>query len=211
MWSYIAALALMLMGLPDWAAHAEDVVGNTDHSNDTSAPSLVANVCESCHGKNGNSTDASVPSLAGQNRVYLQHQLAAFQTQRRVGIMSGVAMGLNHADIEEAALYFSQQSAKLAAIGTSSSGALQRGEDIYVEGLTATEVPPCASCHALNGGGLPPEFPRLAGQHARYIAEQLRAFRSSDRYGNNAMMRKVSARLSDDDIRAVSAYIEQLH
>lgn len=213
--SCILALAFMLMGLPDMPASAEDVVGSSVQSSGITAPPLIANVCESCHGKNGNSTDASVPSLAGQNSVYLQRQLEAFQSQRRVGVMSGIAMDLNQAQIEEAAHYFSHQAAKEAAMGTSKmdknrAETRPRGEEIYLEGIAATQVPPCASCHALNGNGFSTEFPRLAGQHARYIADQLRAFKASDRYGNNAMMRKVSAKLSDNDIKAVADYIEHL-
>ena len=204
---FIIVFSMVVFSFTGWPAHAGDSSGNSV----TVAPPLVANVCEACHGKDGNSVDKSVPSLAGQGGVYLQRQVAAFQAQRRLGIMSGVAMGLNNAEIREAATYFSQQIAKPGANQSSGAGAPQRGEEIYVEGIVATQVPACASCHAMNGAGLPPEFPRLAGQHARYIAEQLRAFRSGNRYGNNAMMRKVSAKLSDQQIEAVADYIEHLH
>jgi len=176
------------------------------------AQALVTNVCEACHGKYGNSTDASVPSLAGQGSAYLQSQLAAFQEQRRVGVMSGIAMGLNAADIRDAATYFSQQIPHTGPIRAADSTALGRGAAIYNDGIAATKVPACASCHALDGAGLPAEFPRLAGQHSRYIADQLRAFRSDTRVSNpNAMMREISAKLSDEEITAVANYIAELH
>ena len=35
----------------------------------------------------------------------------------------------------------------------------------------------CSACHGPNGNSVNPEWPRLAGQSAVYIAEQLRLFR----------------------------------
>jgi cytochrome c553 len=175
-----------------------------------SAPTIVTHVCETCHGKNGTSTDPSVPSLAGQGSTYLRSQLAAFQAQRRVGVMSGIAMNLSNTDIREAARYFSQQILHAHPSRTADSNALRRGHAIYDVGIAATNVPACASCHALDGAGLPSEFPRLAGQHSRYIAAQLRAFRSDNRLSTNTMMQGVAAKLSDDEIRAVADYIEAL-
>jgi cytochrome c553 len=195
-----------VLGVVGLAARAGEVSDN----NSVIAQTMVTDVCEACHGKYGNSTDPSVPSLAGQGRAYLQSQLAAFQAQRRVGVMSGVAMSLNDTDIRDAATYFSQQSPQTARIRATDSRALERGEAIYDKGIAETKVPACASCHALDGAGLPAEFPRLAGQDSRYIAEQLHAFRSESRLGTNTMMRKVSAKLSDDDITAVADYIEDL-
>jgi cytochrome c553 len=72
-------------------------------------------------------------------------------------------------------------------------------------------VPSCASCHALNGKGLPPQFPSLAAQHATYLAAQLHAFRADRRISNsNAMMQSVAAHLSDAEIDAVAVYIADL-
>jgi cytochrome c553 len=188
------------------SARAGEVSGKDAPSGQT----MIANVCEACHGKYGNSTDPSVPSLAGQGSVYLQKQLAAFQAQRRVGVMSGIAMTLNAAEIRDAARYFSTQIPQGASMRAGDSAASPRGAAIYDEGIAATQVPACASCHALDGEGLPSEFPRLAGQHSRYIADQLRAFRSDSRLGANAMMHKVSAKLSDGEILAVADYIAGL-
>ena len=51
---------------------------------------------------------------------------------------------------------------------------LAQGQSIYRQGIAGNAaVPACASCHALSGAGLPPEFPRLAGQHEQYLVKQL--------------------------------------
>jgi len=175
------------------------------------AQELVTHVCEACHGRGGNSTDPSVPSLAGQGSAYLQNQLAGFQAQRRVGVMSGIAMNLNGADMRDAADYFSRQIPRGDANDTADASALRRGQVIYDEGIAATNVPSCASCHALDGAGLPSLFPRLAGQHSRYLAAQLRAFRSDSRLSTNTMMQSVAAKLSDDEITEVADYVAGLH
>jgi cytochrome c553 len=192
--------------LPDYDP-ASAPQGGTPSNPEAHSQELVAHVCEACHGKDGNSTDPSVPSLAGQGSGYLQDQLAGFQAQRRVGVMSGVAMNLTRADIRDAATYFSQQILRAGPIETANSSAVRRGRAIYDDGIASIDVPACASCHALDGAGLPSAFPRLAGQHSRYIAAQLRAFRSDNRLSTNTMMQNVAAKLSDDEIRAVADYI----
>lgn len=183
----------------------------TQWSAEAHSQELIAHVCEACHGRDGNSTDPSVPSLAGQGSAYLQDQLAGFQAQRRVGAMSGIAINLSRADIRNAATYFSQQIPQTSPIQTADLNALRRGRAIYDDGIASSDVPACASCHALDGAGLPSAFPRLAGQHSRYIAAQLRAFRSDGRLSTNRMMQNVSARLSDDEIGAVADYIAGMY
>src|SRR5665213_3501544 len=196
---------------PSTPADAHAVTQSSRPSNaEAHGQELIAGLCEACHGKDGNSPDPSVPSLAGQGSAYLQGQLAGFQAQRRVGVMSGIAMTLTRADIRDAATYFSQQILRADPIETADSSSARRGRVIYDDGIAAINVPACASCHALDGAGLPSEFPRLAGQHSRYIAAQLRAFRSDSRLSTNRMMQNVSAKLSDDEISAVADYIAGL-
>jgi cytochrome c553 len=64
----------------------------------------------------------------------------------------------------------------------------------------------CSSCHGPNGNSTNPEWPRLAGQSAVYITEQLRLFRSGVR--NNPVMKPLAAGLSDQDIADLSVYYE---
>jgi cytochrome c553 len=70
----------------------------------------------------------------------------------------------------------------------------------------ATKAAVCSSCHGPNGNSTNPEWPRLAGQNAVYIAEQLRLFRSGVR--NNPVMRPLAATLSDQDIDDLAVYYE---
>ena len=201
----LGAVALSLSILPCTRA-SEATAANATH-----APPEVVHVCATCHGRNGNSINPDVPSLAGQIAPYMERQLAAFKHQGRVGVMGGVAMSLSDADMRTAARYFAQQIPFRDALSSIDPRQHARGAAIYRDGIANKNVPACASCHALQGTGLPPEFPRLAGQHAAYLAAQLRAFRSDDRISNaNAMMREVSVKLSDADIDEVAHYIADM-
>ena len=64
----------------------------------------------------------------------------------------------------------------------------------------------CTACHGPNGNSVNPEWPRLAGQSAVYIAEQLKLFRSGVR--NNPIMKPLAASLSDQDINDLAVYYQ---
>ena len=53
----------------------------------------------------------------------------------------------------------------------------------------------CAACHGPDGNSTNPEWPKIAGQHARYVTKQLMAFKEGTSR-NNAMMTGMVAALS---------------
>ncbi len=67
----------------------------------------------------------------------------------------------------------------------------------------------CAACHGLDGNSSSPLYPRLAGQHERYIWRQLRLFKSGER--QNAIMSGMGAALSEQDMRDIGAYFATGH
>jgi cytochrome c553 len=70
----------------------------------------------------------------------------------------------------------------------------------------ATKAAVCSACHGPNGNSTNPEWPRLAGQNAVYIAQQLRVFRSGVR--NNPVMKPLASALSDQDIDDLAVYYQ---
>jgi cytochrome c553 len=70
----------------------------------------------------------------------------------------------------------------------------------------------CAACHGPAGRGNPlASYPAIQGQHATYVAAQLKAYRSGARTSDaNQMMRSVAARLTDQEIDAVASYVQGL-
>ena len=65
----------------------------------------------------------------------------------------------------------------------------------------------CAACHGKEGISINPIWPNLAGQHANYLANSLKSFKSGTR--KNDMMSGMAAGLSDADIRNVAAYFSK--
>ena len=67
-----------------------------------------ASACSACHGTNGVSDNPSWPSLAGQQKDYMVAALKAYKAgTRKNELMAGVARGLEDADIEAVATYYS--------------------------------------------------------------------------------------------------------
>jgi len=84
----------------------------------------------------------------------------------------------------------------------------RRGAVIAAQG-TASGAPPCAQCHAFNGGSDGSgAFPRIAGQSAYYLTSQLHDFSSGVR--SNAFMSSIAKALSPDDIVDVATYFAEL-
>ena len=174
------------------------------------ATQTATQVCAACHGADGNSAIGMYPKLAGQHPEYIAKQLDNFKSgERKNAIMAGMAATLTAEDMANLGAYFGSQK---PVDGTAkSNGAGSLGEKIYRAGVPGIGVPACASCHGPAGAGIPVQFPRLSGQHADYIAAQLKAFRSGDRVNDGAkMMRMIAAKLSDQDIDAVADYIQGL-
>ncbi len=74
---------------------------------DIEAGKAKAAVCAACHGADGNGLDSSYPKLAGQHASYLAQALQDYKSgNRKNPIMSGMAAGLNDADIDNLAAYY---------------------------------------------------------------------------------------------------------
>ena len=71
----------------------------------------------------------------------------------------------------------------------------------------ATKAGTCAACHGLDGNPTDLQYPRLAGQSERYIAQQIALFKSGERNtGMAAVMKPFADALSAQDARDIGAY-----
>jgi cytochrome c553 len=187
-------------------AKADAAKGEALYSNGDAARNLTA--CVSCHGAAGNSTITQNPRLAGQHDAYIMKELNNFKTGDRSNpIMSPLAKLLTDDDIRNIAAYLSAQAPKPGA--AKNAATLTLGKQIYRGGIADKNVPACAACHGPNGAGIPAQYPRLAGQHQDYTVAELTNFRAGTR-NNSAPMTTIAARLSDNEIKAVSDYIAGL-
>ena len=89
------------------------------------------------------------------------------------------------------------------------------GSKIYRGGLVDKKVPACMSCHGPSGAGIPGggteigAYPRLGGQHMSYVIDQMKAYKSGQR--KNAIMEDIAKRLTEEELNAVSNFIQGLH
>ncbi len=182
-------------------------------------------VCGACHGVDGNSSDAQFPKLAAQQERYIARQLALFKTgERENPIMLGLASALSPQDMRDLGAYFASQKIVPGVADDSviKDGPYQGkkfwqvGEQIYRGGDPVRNIPACMACHGPTGAGNPgPAYPTLGGQHASYVAAKLTAFRGGLVLGKqeyaNTVMSQVAHSLTDQEIQALSTYLEGLH
>jgi cytochrome c553 len=72
-----------------------------------------------------------------------------------------------------------------------------------------TKAGTCAACHGLDGNSSDAQYPKLAGQHERYIQRMLTQFHNGGR--DNAIMMGMAGSLSPQDMRDVGAYFATQH
>lgn len=172
------------------------------------AEAIVQGQCFICHGMEGESSTPAFPRLAGQNARYVARQLADYQSGKRSSsAMQPMVKDLAQADFEALGLYFSTRATSVHAVADPKIA--QVGEYIYQQGNAESGLPSCATCHGPRAHGSE-TLPRLAGQHARYTETQLRQFNKRERTNDNAVMHAVASKLTELELKAVSAYISGL-
>ena len=182
--------------------------GNVEKGKEKSA------ACITCHGDAGVSVNAAWPKLAGQHASYIASQLYEFQKgtngKRNNAVMYGIALTLSNTDIEDLSAYYASLD---NSIGVTDDKYVTLGQSIYRGGNLEYKIQACIACHGPNGqGNLPAAIPSLSGQHSTYIYTQLKNFQSKKRSNDpNKMMRNIVYRMSEDEMKAVSEYIEGLH
>lgn len=170
--------------------------------------------CVACHGPDGNSTVPNWPKIAGQYENYLEKQLKEFRLgekgPRYEASMYAMVAALSDQDIADLSAFYASQK---QTMGKAKSEYVAVGERLYRGGNIQTGVSACMACHGPAGeGNEAAKFPKLAGQHATYIENQLIAFRDGKRKNSpNGMMESISHRMTSDEMKAVSSYIEGLH
>jgi cytochrome c553 len=195
--------ALSLVAIVGWSAPTA-AAGSAEAGQAKSA------VCMACHGPDGNSPSPEWPNLASQHSSYIVHQLQSFKAgARQNDLMSPMAMILSDEDMADLAAYFSSQKVRG---GETEPSKLALGQKIFRGGNVNTGVMPCTGCHGPNGRGNPlAGYASIQGQHATYVANQLRAYRAGTRQTDpNQMMRNVAAHLTDEEIDALASYVQGL-
>ncbi len=199
----IQILSLLLgMGLAGFALAEGDV----------QAGQTKAAACGACHGADGNSLVPAFPKLAGQNINYLVKQMKDIMSgARSVPAMAGQLDGKSDQYLMDIAAFFAGQK---GSVGETKKELVTLGEMLYRAGNKDIGVAACTACHSPTGSGNSAAgYPALSGQHADYVAMQLKAFRDGQRTndGDAKIMSGVTYRLNNAEIEALASYIQGLH
>ena len=183
---------------------------------DAAAGKELTATCVACHGADGNSPAPAFPKLAGLGEKYLLKQMQDIRDGARpVPTMVGQVDGKSDQELADMAAFYASQSRSGAQADPE---LVALGEKVYRAGVAERNVAACTACHSPNGkGNAPAGFPALAGQHAEYIAAQLRAYRKGyedetgrTNDGDTMIMRTNAFGLSDKEIEAVASYASGL-
>lgn len=198
--SWIVGLALAgTLG----AATAADIKG------DAQAGAQKNAMCIGCHGIPGYHASFprvyKVPMISGQKADYIAAALTAYRKgDRRHPSMRGIAGSLSDQDIADLAAYYSQHGHDAATTPPA---------DAALPAALQDKLAACVACHGANfSTPTTPGAPRLAGQHADYLAVAMRNYQAPGAVvgNNNAIMAPMVKDLSLGDIRAIADYLSGL-
>ena len=105
----VTTALLAALGAPAGAAAADLAAGKAK----------ATEVCQACHGIDGNSPTADFPKIGGQYPDYLAKALRDYKSGlRKNPIMAGFAQPLSSHDIDNLAAYYASQPATVSTIST---------------------------------------------------------------------------------------------
>ncbi len=195
---FLAAGGAAGAGELDEALHRQPVAGNA-----------VSNyeVCAACHMPEGWGTvDGEIPQIAGQHPNVIIKQLADIRGGNRDNpgmrlFASKEVIGGPQAIADLAAYIAAMPMTPRTGVGPGSD--LQHGAVLYREH--------CVRCHGEYGEGDDARFyPRIQGQHYRYMLRQFKWIRDGRRRNANPEMVRQIADFSERDMKAVIDFASRL-
>lgn len=165
--------------------------------------------CVGCHGDEGASKVEINPNLAAQHPEYIEKQLKNFKDHaRNNAAMNQVAGNLTDNDIADLGAYFKDPKAVADVVAKKPAAAKSFNGDIEAGKAKAAT---CAACHGADGNAMVAIYPKIAGQHEKYITKQLADFKKAvDTQGAegrvDAVMGGMVAGLSTEDMQNLAAY-----
>lgn len=213
----VFSFALLSVGSPAMAAPTPMKAEDLPQGSVEAGKAKVAG-CVSCHGEAGISSNETPhsPHLAGQSAAYLVYQLKAYKDGSRLDpVMRSLVQSMSDQDMDDIALYYEQLPAA-SSRPVDDEALIARGEALYRSVGIKENGQACNHCHSDDGSGFPTPtrvpVPALKGQHAVYTAQTLRDYANNTRTsdGESFVMRGLMELLSEDEIVAISAYLQGL-
>jgi cytochrome c553 len=177
-------------------------------------PQAVSDLCSRCHGESGTGrAPGAFPSLAGQRASYVYGSLRAFRDRQRIsGIMGEIATRLGDQDMRDISTYFEGLPSRVDPEPSGDGASIGRGRTIATQGIPERDIPACAECHGPTALPKNPAYPKLAGQHMRYLTSQLVLLQERRRGGTPHvnLMHTFVNRLRQNDVQDVARYYATL-
>ncbi len=177
-----AALAAVLLLVPSLGSAADAERGG-----------VLFDTCVGCHGSESYDNvypTYKVPRLGGQWPEYIVAALQGYKDgSRKHPTMNAQAGSFTTEDMQDIAAFIAE------------SGQLQTGE---VVGTAPESAATCVACHGAGGQSIAFTFPHLAGQHADYMVQALKDYKSGAR--TNAVMAPNAMNLSEKDMQELAAF-----
>ena len=171
----------------------------------------VYEVCSACHMPEGwGMTEGTFPQLAGQHRSVLIKQLADIRALNRDNpTMYPFALPESIGD-EQAIADVTAYIEKLMMTPANGKGDWAEGTPEFEKGkkLYADN---CTQCHGKSGEGMEDKFyPKIQGQHYKYMLRQFEWIRDGKRRNANPDMVKQINGFSDADMAQVINYVSRI-
>lgn len=146
--------------------------------------------CGACHGASGVSSDAKIPTLAGQDAQYLVDAIKAYQDEtRQQEVMHETLAKSSLSDIQHIAAFYSVQKSRPAEEKAFSMKELAEK---------------CERCHAPGMDNPMMIFPKIRGQNKEYLIKALKSYRENQR--GSSPMHKMSLPYSEAVIESIAAW-----
>ena len=161
-------------------------------------PATVA-VCNACHGPGGNSQIPLTPSIAGQQKVFVENQLVLIREGLRdIPQMKEIVAGMSDETIITLAQHYAAQAPVLK------TGAVN-AEKARLGAATASRML-CGTCHLSDYSGQK-QVPRIAGQDETYLVHSMKQFRDNPGPGRDTIMAAALYGLNDTDLANLAHYL----
>jgi cytochrome c553 len=220
----LKAALLLTVVLSVETLYAEEDVDN--------GKAVYEEVCATCHGAYGETSNDVIPNILGQYPGYLLTQMAAFLSDDPKESRRGVAGNLKRSilsdltvqDVKDIVAYLG--TIKYRITGATKEEAESRGE-LAASGWWLANYAGCGNCHGDDFQGLrvrnpgtgeldpsvgTPMTPKLVGLKYEYLVRQLRAYQSGDSAGGLSAMKHIMAPLfqSPRMMQAIGVYAEEV-
>ncbi len=161
----------------------------------------TAKTCATCHGADANTPiSPAYPKLGGQTSEYLLAQMVDFHAGKRTNGQSAVMKPMM-------ALVNEQERKTIADwLAGMEKPAVTLADDA---GKALFLAKGCIACHGMDADSpIMPLYPRLSGQNAQYLIDQMKAIKDGSRSnGQSAVMKGIMAGVSDDEIKTLAEWL----